>query len=578
MRFRNFFVGFFLFSFPFLVLAQTSTEEAKEKERQKSDLLEQILADVPNLKLGENRAFVLAKVGNQLWETDEKRARSLFQNAVGELINAQILAEANRKSAAYQNDLLNGQGTRPQILNIIASRDAELALEYLYKTRPAALAKAFSPQPAQKNSRISEALTNNRYLAESEFNLEQSFIRLAADQNPERAAALLKESIKKGFSNETLNLLKRLYGKDAETANELASEIAEKLIRSKFTVEDQPHYQNVNAAVTLLTEFIREKTPAEKFVKFDDSQMRSLADKLISFYLNQEGSYYNHYQVIPIAQKFAPGSVEQLKKIQKSHPRHGPYVYYDPELNKIINGEATPEQMLAAAKKFPVMSQRQIYQQAATKLAQQGEMTRAIEVLNDNFSDDALEEAIRHLNVQHSYNLMGAGKFTEAERLIDEMPEGQRQTSYIYLANNIFQQNPSENKSQAVALLEKARVLISEKPENQTEMSQLMQIISAYSNIEPAKAFLLFEPLIPQINELADASVVLNGFQGGTSVRQGEFVMSQGMSYGFYGADFSVFRAFLKNDFDRAMNLVNGFTRREIRIALKLQLAESVMN
>jgi predicted deacetylase len=173
---------------------------------------------------------------------------------------------------------------------------------------------------------------------------------------------------------------------------------------------------------------------------------------------------------------------------------------------------------------------------------------------------------------------MGAGKFAEAERLIDEMPEGQRQSSYIYLANNIYQQNPAENKSRAVAVLEKAHALISEKPENQTEMSQLMQIIAAYSNIETTKAFLLFEALIPQLNELADAAVVLNGFQGGSNIRQGEFVMAQGVSHGFYGADFSVFRAFLKNDFDRAMNLADGFTRREIRIALKLQLAENILD
>lgn len=579
MHFRNFFFGFLLFSFPFLIFAQNSSEEAKEKERQKNALLEQILGDVPNLKLGENRAFVLAKVGAQLWETDQKRARSLFQNAIGDLINAQVLAEANRKSSAYQNDLLTGQGTRAQILNVIASRDAELALEYLFKTRPAAIAKLYSAQPAPKNSKISDA-ANYRYLAESEFNLEQSLIRLAADQNPERAAALLKESLKKGFSNETLNLLKKLHEKDPETAGELASEIVGKIAQNKFTLEDQPNYQNLNAAATFLTEFIREKPQTEKALKFDETQMRGLADKLISFYLreNNAHNYYNLYQIVPIAEKLAPGSVEQLKKIQKNSARHSHYIYFDPELNKLMSGEATAEQMLAEAKKFPAISRRQIYQQAANKFVQQGNLSRAIEVLTDNFSDGALEEVIQNLNAQHSYNLMSAGKFAEAERVIDEMPENQRQSSYVYLANAIYQQNPAENKSYAVAVLEKARALISEKPENQIEMSQLMQIIVAYSNIETTKAFLLFEPLTAQLNELADAAVVLNGFQGGSNIRQGEYVMSQGISYGFYGAEFSVFRTFLKNDFDRTMNLIDGFTRREIRIGLKLQLAENFLN
>lgn len=580
MQFRNFFIGFFLFSFPLLVFAQNSDKEAKEKARQKTALLEQILVDTPNLKLGENRALVYAKAGYQFWEADEKRARALFQKAIGELINAQTIAEADRKSTTYQNELLTGQTTRPQILNAIASRDAELALEYLFKTRPAAIIKALST-PSQTNSKISNHPANYRYLANNEFNLEQNFIRLAADQNPERAVKLLKESLKKGFSGETLNLLKKLYEKDAESANELASEIVGKLIQSKFTAENQPDYQNINTVVGFLTEFIREKPATEKTVKFDDSQMRNLADKLISFNLKQNGNYgyYNPYQIIPIAEKLAPAAVEQLKKLQRTGSRHGIYVEYDPEITKLLNnGETTAEQLLAAAKKFPVNSRRQIYQTAANKLAQQGDFSRASEVLTENFSDDALEEAIRNLNWQYSHHLMNEGKFVEAERIIDEMPENARQNSLINLATVIYQKNPEENKSYAVAVLEKARALISEKPENSNEMSNLMQIITAYSNIEPTEAFRLFEPLIPQMNELADAAVILNGFRGNSNIRQGEFLMSQGISYGYYGADFSVLRMLAKNDFDRTMNLIDTFTRREIRIALKLQLAESILN
>ena len=207
MQFRYFFIGFLILFVPLLVFAQNTDEAAKEKERRKNVLLEQILGDVPNLKLGENRAVVFVKVGNQFWATDEKRARALFQNAINELINAQTFAEADKKNAASQNDLLNGQTTRPQILNTIASRDAELALVYLLKTRPVAVSKAFSI-PAPTNSKISSSMANQRYLATNEFNLEQQFIRLAADQSPERAIALLKESLKKGVSNETLNLLK----------------------------------------------------------------------------------------------------------------------------------------------------------------------------------------------------------------------------------------------------------------------------------------------------------------------------------------------------------------------------------
>jgi hypothetical protein len=243
-----------------------------------------------------------------------------------------------------------------------------------------------------------------------------------------------------------------------------------------------------------------------------------------------------------------------------------------------LSSDATAEQLLAEAKKFSPNLRRQIYQKAAGKFMLADNISRATEILSENFADDALEEMMRNLNWGYSHHLINSGKFTEAERIIDEMPENQRHNSYINLANAIYQKNPAENKSYAVAVLEKARFSVGEKPETSTEMSHLMQIVAAYSNIEPAEAFRLFEPLIPQMNELSDAAVLLNSFQGSSNIRQGEFLMTQGLSYGFYGADFSVLSALAKKDFDRAMNLIDTFTRREIRIALKMHLAEGALN
>jgi len=567
---------FCLLLFVFSAFAQNSDDEAKIKQHRQAVLIKQILSDIPNLKLGENRALAYAKVGNLVWRTDEKRARLLFQNAVSELINAQILAEADKKHIGYQNDLLTGQNNRPQILNTIASRDAELALEYLYKTRPEKLLKALAVSPV-KNSKISNS-ENYSYLVQNETNLEQSFIRLAADQNPQRAVKLLTESLKKGVSSETLNLLKKLHEKDAESADGFASEIVGKLLQSNFNGENQPNYQNLNVAINFLTEFIRERIPTEKFIKFDHSQMKSLADKLISFYLQQGDRYgYSAYSILPIAEKFSPANVEQLKQKQRNSPRHGFHSDYDPEISKLLNGEATAEQILGEAKKFPKNSRRQIYQTAASKFAQQGDVHRAKEILADTFSDEALEDANRQLDWQYSYSLVSQGKFAEAERMIDEFPENSRLGALVNLANAIYQQDAA-NKSYAMAVLGKARASFAEKPEDATEMAELMQIISAYSAIESVEAFRLFESLIPQINELSEAAVIIHGFQRGSNVKNGEFLLTNGNPAGFYLSDSSVLAKLAKSDCSRLTILIDGFSRRESRIALKLQLAEVILN
>ena len=92
-------IALILFIFPLCVFAQETEDAAKEKLRRQVVLINQILGDIPQLKLGENRAFSYAKVGSLIWKNDEKLARTLFQNAVGELINAQNLAETDTKNS-----------------------------------------------------------------------------------------------------------------------------------------------------------------------------------------------------------------------------------------------------------------------------------------------------------------------------------------------------------------------------------------------------------------------------------------------------------------------------------------------
>jgi hypothetical protein len=68
-------------------------------------------------------------------------------------------------------------------------------LSSLYRTRPTAVQKALSQGSA--NTKINSSSSNFAQLAQQEITLEQRFIRILAEQKPERSIAFLKESIKK---------------------------------------------------------------------------------------------------------------------------------------------------------------------------------------------------------------------------------------------------------------------------------------------------------------------------------------------------------------------------------------------
>ena len=556
--------------------AQSGDDEAKEKQRQKLLLAESLMGDIGQLTLEENRALAMARLGTSIWQFDEKRARGLFQDAVGELIAAQTAAEATKRSG-QNNELLTGQSTRPQILQVIAQRDAEFALQSLYKTRPAAIQRAMLGGKEKDDKKIRYAAGNDNWMRNNELNLEQSLMRMAADQNPAMAVELIKKALKTGLSGETLGLLKKLHEKDPKTANEFASDVVAQLLGKPLIRDNQVDHYLFQLSIGVLHDFIRDRSANDTGLRFDLSQMRQLADKLISFYLDKgtQFGYGNGYQLYPVAEKFFPAAVDRLKETDKNVHRKGLQpIQMDETVSRLMNGETSVDEILAQAPKLPVESRRQLYEHAANRLAGGGNIARARSVLADNFSEDGLDGVMNGLNWNYMNYLVGQSRFAEAEALIDQFPDQNRYSALVSLATSVYHRD-QKNKSYAVNLLEKARGQLPAKPETNTEMSHLMQIANAYSNIEPAEAYRMVENLIPKVNELMDAAIIVHAFQGGYNIRRGEMPVSHVNSMGVH-IDVGIFRNLAKADFESALGLIGTFSRREMRVMLKQQLLESL--
>lgn len=571
-----------LFSSTILSSAQLSVvkavdpKKAAEKAQKQDSLIEQITTDASGLGLGENRAYVSSKLGSMLWKRDPKTASSMFQKAVDELVNAQSQIEAEARNrlnrAAYEARI--SQTMRPAILLTIAASDAKFALESLYRTRTAAILRSIA-QSVEPPGKISDPNGSGLMLARGELNLEQRIMRMAAEQNPETAIKMLLESIKKGLSAETLSLLKKLFEKDPESANGIASDVLDKLNSGEFS-NDPSESDNISLATSILTDYIRDKKPDAKELKFNDMQVRSLANKLINFALTQDPRYgpQRFAVAMSIAQKLSPALVPALKKVQKTSGASSGMAAMDPDVRKILDSKVTPSQMLTDARTLSPEQRAPVYQAAALRMAQSGDLSGASGLLSSNFSGVALESALNSLNASYAGYLIGQSKFAEAQRFIDDLPDNSRRSLLINLATSAFKKDPVENKALAIEALRKVRSSLPDRPADNGELYQFMQLGTAYSGIEPDEAFDCLEPVISQLNELADANAVVQAFQNSSAVRSGEFVIGAGNSYGFQ-FDLGTLRVLSKADFDRTNKLIDGLSRREIRIGLKLQLAES---
>jgi hypothetical protein len=556
-----------------VVFAQSDEEAAKARRERLNAILAGSLAEVQDLKLPENRAILYARIGSLTWPQDEKRARALFRNAAAELIAAQDLAESKRAVNPY-NELLQGSSTRQQILNVIATRDAALALEMLASTRPANLQRAMEA-PKEKSQKISNFLQNNAHLIQNEGYMEQNFYRMAAEQSPERAVKILKQSLSKGLSSDTFNQLERLSRRDATVAAEMASQVVDKLLRSTYMLEEQANYVDIQLTNLILSYHISRGNDDDQKLKFDEGQMQTLAAKFVNAYIADQRIAGSIGQSInQIAEKLRPGSLEQIRKINaRMYPQNGGSDV-DAAYQKIMNGETPVAQMLASADKFPINSRRQIYQTASNRLLSEGNWQAARNVIAENFAADDSDQTLTNFDQQLVYNLTGQGKFAEAESIIDGLPEQQRVALLVNLSTSILNRNQQENRARAAAILGKAHQLVNEKPENSNEMGILMQVINGYGQVDPPEAIRLFEGVIPKLTELTDATAVLNGFQVNSNVRDGEFLVANGSPLDQFGGNSYMLGSFARIDFERTMNLIEAFKRPEIRILLKLQLLD----
>ena len=137
---------------PFAVAQSQPPEVDAEKQKKAIELeekvvqmLEQIVADVPTLRLAQNRAVVYGMAGDLYWKFDEKRAREIFRTCTGEILAAN--AEWDRDVKNSDNPFGNMYvfpTVRNDVLPLVAKHDGELALEMLLQTRPATLAEAIA--------------------------------------------------------------------------------------------------------------------------------------------------------------------------------------------------------------------------------------------------------------------------------------------------------------------------------------------------------------------------------------------------------------------------------------------------
>src|SRR5437870_7922558 len=385
--------------------AKEEQEKAqKENERKALALLDDVITGVPGLKLPENRAAILTTSADLLWMHDEKRARSLFRDAVNTLVEA-FNDAPSEVSGRYNSQWVIFQ-SRYQTISMVARHDPQLALELLQASHPPA-----SADPA------SDTQVRNQ-----ERQLEQNIAMQAAANDPKKALQIAEESLAKGFSYSLIGLLQQLQQKDPDAATQFAGEIIGKLKNENLAT----NHEAQSIALQLFQLTIRQQSSAGSQGGqaasnprwLDDSSLHDLAAVLANAAIGNPPNFVQQIQsLIPEIEKRVPELTAQLEKrladARKISLDTNPWMKYQ-ELMRT----GTAEAILEAASAAPPEMRGNLYYSAAMKISQSGDTDRARQIINDNLSGPIRDQYLAQIDQQAISVDIQKGRIEEARRRI----------------------------------------------------------------------------------------------------------------------------------------------------------------
>lgn len=215
----------------------TEVRKATEEELRAGNQLEQLkpkgralVAEAidlfPQVHRPETRAGFQIKAGQMLWESDQKGAAKLFEQAIESI--KEFVAASDGSERDYNDSFQIAQTLRQEMVNALTPLDPEMALDALRATRGLA-----NPEGNANQQR-------------TEQQLELQLIGQLAAKDPKRSFQMAEDSLKNGTSDALMGVVYQLLAKDQELASRLAHDIAAKLLKERFMQNTQAGYLAIN--------------------------------------------------------------------------------------------------------------------------------------------------------------------------------------------------------------------------------------------------------------------------------------------------------------------------------------------
>jgi hypothetical protein len=550
--------------------AEKELEQRQQLEKKTFALLNEIASAAWGLKLPENRVFILASAGDLLWPIDEKRARTLYWDALNSIssIPAVTAPSGDTPSKAQREKFLQSYflifRLRQNLLLQISRRDSQLALDMLRATRqvpPRQLGPEFTfPDDRQ---------------------LEQEIASEVAAHDPVQALQLARQSLAKGLTFELLNLLNKLNERDSEKAAQFAGEIITKLQTANLATD----FRASLIAMQLLRESRNRSgvlsTGSAKMLSLSDEQKRQLIEVLTSAALSVSANSNLLAEIsdmMPEIEQFVPERRAALERRVAAFTETLPRELRDQNTQNALIRNGTPEEIVRSAAAMDDRTRLMLYQQASIIAVARGRTESFRDFINKEVKESERRKILDFLDVEEISTAAGRKQIDDLRKLLPKIGRREeRARAMVELALMLKEKGEDE---EAASLLDEAANLIKTDLRDEKQMNALLTLLFAYAIIDPAKAFALGERTIDRVNSQISVLMVLEQIVKSGAVKKNEIILDQG---GIMPIEFLVFKygkgvaALAKADFSRTRALADRLDRNELRLLAQLLIVKGLL-
>src|SRR5882762_5534875 len=542
-------------------------------------LLSEAIQNFPQLRRPQTRARFQILAAQLLWNSDDKRAAKMIEQAIESV--KEFIAGVDNSEQEYYESFDVAMQLREQLVQALGPHDPEMALNFLRATRTLE-----NPEGAPERTGV-----------DRELQLELSLATQIAAADPKRAFQMAEDTLKRGASASLIVTLQQLRAKDPELAAKLAHDIASKLANEKLIKNPEAGYL-ASGFFRVVRSPIRTQPGggdgAANTSLISEDEYRDLFIKVLSEALSYSTPGLNVYtpernvvqnllntlkQMSSDLQRYAPERAAALeKKWSELNGLGDPQAELRQRMQTTISN-GPPETALESVDSAPREIRDQLYQQLANRIASEGDVTRARQIINDRLTRGMQrKQALKMLDQQAIYGAASKGKIDEALRNLSTIRSASERAQM--LSQIVNQIGPGLKSATAIQYLQQARNMLgpSAQAEDQQQMYALLAIGRAFSKYDSARAFEIIEPLVDQFNDISAAAVTLNGF-GQKYYQDGEMVTHNGNAVADTANQLAMTLGNLALiNFDRARAAADRIHPVDVRIDVYMTIAQQTIS